>query len=327
MKLTRLTSCFIFLLFCSTALLSGCKEKNTDYPPRVWSEYSYTTSTIPYRDISTILYENDHSIWLGAKGKEGLLYNDGYNWSVFDSKNTGFDFDSITSIVRDGNAKLWVGWKSGLANYNEGKWMKINLFDGLCVTSVIVDGIGTIKVGIKGQNGGLATYTDNEWEFFNSSNSDIPSESINSIVSDKDQVLWIATSNTGVFTLKNSSWKKMSTDIPLLSQDFKCIAKAVDGSIWAGSAKSQLIHFFDTTYTVLNTGVSKPINSVLDIGNGDMWCATLGAGLIKFDGSNWESFTMENAALPSNEILCMASGGSGNLFFSVPGGKVLIIKQ
>ncbi|MFZ4547569.1 MAG: two-component regulator propeller domain-containing protein, partial [Bacteroidales bacterium] len=243
MKLIRLTNYFIFLACGSVLLLSGCKEKNEDYPPHVWSEYSYTTSAISYRDISTILYENDHSIWFGAKGNEGLLYNDGYKWNVFDNKNTGIDFDSITSIVKDGNGELWVGWKNGLASYDGVDWKKISLFDGLCVTSVAIEGIGIIKAGIKGQNGGLAIFMDNEWTSYNSSNSDIPSENINSIVSDKDQVLWAATADKGICKLKNTVWEKVSKDVPLLSQDFKCITAAVDGSIWAGSAKSQLIHF------------------------------------------------------------------------------------
>ena len=327
MKLTRLTYYFIFLSISSLALLSGCKEKNADYPPRVWSEYSYTSSTISNRDISAILYENDHSIWFGAKGKEGLLYNDGYNWSVFDNENTGVNFDSITSIVRDGNGKLWVGHKKGLASFDGVDWKKIAVFDGLCVTSVVVEGIGNLKVGIKGAAGGLAILTDNEWTFYDSLNSGIPSENTNSIVSDKDQVLWTATADNGICKLKNTVWEHVSKDIPLLSQDFRCIASAVDGSIWAASAKSQLIHFFDNTYTILNTGASKPINSVLATSNNSVWCATLGAGLIKFDGSNWESFTTGNAALPSNDILCLASGGGENLFFAIPGGKVLIIKQ
>jgi len=327
MKFDRLRTHFIFLLISGFALFAGCKEKNADYPPHVWSEYSYTSSTIHYRDISTILYENDHSIWLGAKGKEGLLYNDGYKWNVFDNTNIGINFDSITSIVRDGNGKLWVGHKKGLASFDGVDWKKIDLFDGLCITSVTIEGIGIIKAGIKGKNGGLAIFIDNEWTIYNSSNSDIPSENTNSIVSDKNQVLWAATADKGICKLKNTVWEQVSKDIPLLSQDFKCIAGAVDGSIWAGSDKSQLVHFYNDAFTVLNTGASKPINSVLVTSSNNVWCATEGNGLIKFDGTNWESYTKENASLPSNDILCLASAGFENLFFAVPGGKVLIIKQ
>ena len=55
------------LIACLT-LVQSCKEKNEEYPPHSWSEYKYTGSGIEARDISVIYFENDHSLWLGAKG-------------------------------------------------------------------------------------------------------------------------------------------------------------------------------------------------------------------------------------------------------------------
>jgi len=327
MKIFRFLFLLLLLSLGWIALLPSCKEKNAEYPPRSWSEYQYKSSAISPRDISVILYENDHSIWLGAKGSEGLLHFDGYKWNVLDKKKTGIDFDSITALSRDGNGKLWVGWKSGLANFDGSSWQKIDKFNGFRVTSVIIEGIGNIKISIKGESGGIAVLQNNEWTFYKQSNSEIPSGNINSIASDHEQALWMATSDNGIVRFKNNKWENMSNGIPLLSQDFTCITLAQDGSIWAGSAASQLIHFFNNTFTLYNTGTSKPITSIVIAGNGKVWCSTLGSGLIKFDGSTWNSFTMANASLPTNDILCLANFDTGNLIFSIPGGKVLIINQ
>lgn len=327
MKTFRFPFLFLLLVLAWIALLPSCKEKNAEYPPRSWSEYQYKSSTISPREISAILFENEHSIWFGAKGSEGLLHFDGYKWNVLDKDNTGINFDSITALTRDGNGKLWVGWKHGLANYNGNSWQNIDKFNGLLVTSVGVEGIGNIKVGIKGESGGIAVLQNNVWNFYMLSNSEIPSGNINSISSDHDQALWMATSDKGVVRYKNNEFKGMSNGIPLLSQDFTSITLAPDGSIWAGSSASQLIHFYNNTFTLFNTGTSKPITSIVIAGNGNVWCSTLGAGLIKFDGAGWKSFTMENASLPTNDILCLANFDSGNLLFSIQGGKVLIINQ
>jgi len=327
MKKFRRIIFFLLSISVSFAILLSCKEKNDEYPPRTWSDYSYTGSGIAARNISTLFYENEHSLWLGAQGSEGLLYFDGYTWNIFDKENTGIEFDSVTSISRDGNDKIWVGWKSGLATYDGSKWRNINQFSGLRVTSVAVEGIGIIRVGIKGVSGGLATLRNEEWKFETLTNSDIPSENINSMVSDHGQVLWMASADKGVMRLKNAEWQNISDNLPLITQNFGCITKAPDGSIWAGSTASQLIHFHTDTFTILNTGTSEPITSIVTTGDGNVWCSTPGAGLIKFDGINWTSYTIENAALPSDHILCLSAGSPGYLLFSTEGGKLNLIKQ
>jgi ligand-binding sensor domain-containing protein len=311
----------------SLVMMTSCKEKNEEYPPLNWSEYSYTGSGIPQREISAIYYENDHSLWLGAKGKEGLLHNDGYKWTVYDFASTGIDFDSITSIVRDGNNNLWVGWKSGLAVYDGNSWNEIVEFSGLMATSLVVEGIGKIRVGIKGKSGGLATLQNNEWHFQTLLNSDILSGNINSIVSDYNQVLWLASADKGIFQLKNEEWESISNDLPLSSKNFSSIAKAPGGSIWAGSQAAQLLHFLDDTFTILNTGTSKPITSVVVTDDETIWCGTSGAGIVSFDGKNWSGYTMENSDLPSNEIVCLTAASPGYLLFSVSGGKLYLLKQ
>lgn len=308
-------------------LITACKEKNDEYPPRSWSEYSYAGSEIAQRDISVIYYENDHSLWLGAKGKEGLLHNDGYKWNIYDFTTTGIDFDSITSIIRDGNNKLWVAWKSGLAYFDGNKWQEISQFKGLRVTSIAVEGIGKIRVGIKGKSGGMATLQNNEWFFQTLINSDIQSGNIISLVSDHDQVVWLTSTDKGIIRLKNEEWESMSAGLPLLSQNFSLITKAADGSIWAGSGASQLIHFHNDTYTILNTGTSKPITAIEVSEDETIWCGTFGAGIVRFDGKNWTGYTMENAAMPSNEIVCLTAASPGYLFFSVSGGKLYLLKQ
>lgn len=317
----------LIYLTSSLALLTACKEKNDEFPPRNWSEYSYTGSGIAERDISVIYYENDHSLWLGAKGKEGLLHNDGYGWTVYDNSTSGIYFDSITSIIRDGNNKLWVGWKSGLALFDGNKWQEISQFKGLRVTSVAVEGIGKIHVGIKGKSGGMATLQNTEWHFQTLVNSDIQSGDINSLVSDQDQVVWLTSADKGIIRFKNEEWESMSAGLPLLSQNFTAIAKAADGSIWAGSESSQLIHFYNDTYTILNTGTSKPITAIEVPEDETIWCGTFGAGIVCFDGKNWLSYTMENGAMPSNEIICLTAASPGYLFFSVSGGKLYLLKQ
>jgi len=316
----------IFSLLC-VLMLSSCKEKNEDFPPHKWSEFFFETEGIAPRSVSAIFFENDHSFWLGARGNEGILHKDAYKWNVYDKSVTGIDFDSITAIVRDGNGKLWVGWKSGLATFDGSKWQNISTFSGLKVTSVVVEGIGNIKVSVKGSSGGVASLSKSAWTFTTTTNSEIPSGNINAMASSPDQALWLATADSGIVKYNNGTWTNMIAGIPLLSKNFTCISAAPDGSIWAGSVASQIIRFYQNTITVLNTGTSAPITSLVVDDNKNVWCSTSGAGLIKFDGQNWTVFSATNSALPTNEILCMSKCFPGYLLFSRAEGQVYLFKQ
>lgn len=317
------TAAFIWLVF-----LPSCKEKNNEYPPRNWSEISYTDNEIKLRDISVIYYENDHSLWLGSKGTEGLLYNDGYKWNTFNKNNTGISFDSVTSIKRDGNGKLWVGFRTGLATLDGNSWSNIEQFSGLNITSIEVEGIERIRVGIKGKSGGIASLNQGAWSFETLTSSSVPSGNITAMVSDNNQVLWAATADKGVIRLKNSNWENISSNLPLISKNFTAISKSPDGSIWAANETSEFIHFYNDSFTILNTGVSKPVTSIVTPADGNMWSSTTGAGLIQFNGKNWKSYTTANdAALPADDILCLSQGYPGYLIFSLPGGKLYTIKQ
>lgn len=319
-------SFFLFALLCG-AILPSCKEKNEDFPPHRWNEFFFETEGIAPRSVSAIFFENDHSFWLGAQGSKGILHKDAYKWNVYDKSVTGIEFDSITSIVRDGNGLLWVGWKSGLATFDGNKWQNISIFSGLKVTSVVVEGIGNIKVSVKGESGGVASLNNSNWTFTTTANSGIPSDNINAMASSPDQALWLATSDSGIIKYNNGTWTNMIAGIPLLSKNFTCISAAPDGSIWAGSVASQIIRFYQNTITVLNTGTSAPLTSIFIDENKNVWCSTSGAGLIKFDGQNWTAFSADNSALPTNEILCMSKCFPGYLLFSRAEGQVYLFKQ
>ena len=326
MKRYRFHFLSLMITCCSMALLHSCKEKNVEYPLHTWSEYGYSGSDIPTRDISVICFENDHSLWLGSKNNQGLLWFNGEKWFVYDQLTTGIEFDSITSIVRDGNGLLWVGAKNGLASFNGTTWQKVDALSGFRITSLAVEGIGNIKASIKGSSAGLASLLNNLWSFHTPTNSGIPSTQINAIASDHNQVLWLATSDKGIIRFNNHQWNNISSPYPLLSQHFTSIITAPDGSIWAGSEASELFQFHNDSVTILNTGTSKPITSIIITDDNSIWCSTLGAGLVKFNSTTWTSYSIDNADLPSNDILYITRGASGNLFFSTSGGKLLIIK-
>lgn len=71
------------------------------------------------------------------------------------------------------------------------------------------------------------------------------------------------------------------------------------------------------------------LNLVVD-DDGVLWCGSgdlSGKGLFRFDGSTWTTFTMENSALPSNDIYRMAIGCNGTVWASTYGRGVVALPR
>lgn len=309
----------ILLLICSS-----CKELNEDYPPVNWTIFFFESENIPSRPVSAILYEKQNSIWLGCLHNEGILHHDGYGWKIFNKGNTGIEFDSITGFLRDGNGLLWISWKSGLATYDGTEWDMVPELSGKCITSLALEGIGTVWAAIygDGDSGGLARFTNNSWSFF-TAKTGFPSSRITSVTLDDRQNIWAGTSDKGIIKFKSGSWKITDhSTISTLSDQINAITTDSQGTVWAVTAASQLVCLNRDEPFLMNTGVPSAIRTIV-AHEGILWMGTEGNGLVTFDGHHWKSYTQANSRLPGDAIIAAAPGPSGNVLLSYPSGEVI----
>jgi len=316
-------------LFIPILAFTSCKERNDAYPPAPWTNYFFEKDNIAPRAISAILVLNDHDEWFGSRGAEGLIHNDGYTWTVFDQTNTGIQFDSITSILMDGNGLLWVSWKSGAATYDGTSWKNIPELSGRKVTSLALQGIGILWAGIDGdsQTGGLACFSNGSWTIYNPAGSGIPSSHITSVVIDHNQDIWAGSTDKGVIHRIGDVWLSFyDGTLNIRSSDFSSLALDPEGNVWAGNAASQLVKFGGEAPVVLDTGTGKEITSVVAGNDGKIWAGTMGAGLVSFDGSNWISYTVQNMRLPGDTIIALAVHPDGHTLASFRDGHIIYFK-
>jgi ligand-binding sensor domain-containing protein len=319
----------LFFILVSILALASCKEKNPDYPPVSWSPFFYSQEGIAARAISAVLVPDDHTEWFGSRGTEGILFNEGYGWRSFDATTTGIPFDSITSLLQDGNGLIWAAWKSGLAVYDGNTWNSVPEFTGKMVTSLALQGIGIVWAGIDGsrESGGVARYSNGSWLFMNPLNSDIPSSHITSLLADFDQNLWCCSSDKGVFRQSSGSWRNLTENAEIRSSHFTSLAIDAAGVVWSANTASQLIRFTSSGVTILNTGTGKPVTHLLASGDGKIWMGTSGAGLLAFDGKSWISYSVRNSRLPSDTITALALHPDGRVLAAFPDGHIIIFRK
>jgi ligand-binding sensor domain-containing protein len=312
-------STLLFFIILLSLYFFACKERNDDFPPVSWSTYYYDNTHPP---VTSMLILNDHCEWFGLEGSGGVVYGNGITHEQYSADESSIPFDSVTSLLLDGNNVLWAGHKKGLAKFYDNQWEIIPQFQGLHVTSLAVKGIGELWVGFHGTSlsGGLAVKRENNWTFF----TDAPSYLVNTLLADRFQQLWVGTEDKGLFKFDGNTWLSTTDDLSLDEPaSITCLCNDPDGNVAAGTKDSQLIIFSDKDPLLLTTGTSKPIGNILYDTNGKLWIATSGAGLLTLEGSSWGSYNILNSKLPSDTIKAITRHPGHFITAAFPDGRLL----
>lgn len=319
----RIRNKFLFLLFLLPSLVllasfSGCKEKNEDYPPKLWSNYFYKTEYISARPISAILWESTHSRWLGSQNTDGLIYDDGYGWKMFNSENTGIEHKGINSLLRTPDQLLWEANQNGLHFYTNKKWT--SLLVGKKVTHIAAEGVSNLWIGIENQETPLAHFKNGNLIYYQQSN--LPFEVVHGLCVDSLQNLWLAT-NKGLCLYSNEAFQFI--DLPKLAHP-QLIASSPNSGIWISSDSYNLTSISNYGINTFNTGSNSGISNLLVLKNGNVWCMTYEGDLLSKTKGGWILFKATEQGLPTAKHLTLAEGPDGYLLISYEDGRVISFK-
>lgn len=145
------------------------------------------------------------------------------------------------------------------------------------------------------------TRLDPNWVVYNKQNSPLNSNSVNSVVQDKNGTYWIGLSPEKVDTQRiggglarfdGVNWKFYTTansQIPSNYVQWVCVDSS--GNIWIATINGGVAKFDGTAWQVFNTANS-PITSntiyyVTAEKTGAIWIGTWSDGVVKYDGGNW----------------------------------------
>ena len=154
-----------------------------------------------------------------------------------------------------------------------------------------------------------------KWINYNTTNSDIPSDSINCIAIDGLGNKWIGTYK-GLAKLDGTNWTVYNTsnsDLP--NNNIKCIAIDKQGNKWIISGG--VLVKFDNSYWAIYENSGLPNNYFNCIKTDELGNKWIGLGhdeLAKFDDTNWNVY---NPGWPyiTRFILSLAVDGSNNVWF------------
>jgi ligand-binding sensor domain-containing protein len=272
----------------------------------------------PFNDLSinSISIATDDKIWMGCStilvsgSTGGILSFDGMQWVHSDTLNSGLQDMNISPIYADDGGTIWYGC-AGLGmvgNFNGTEW---KLFDASSakldhgyVRQIVHTSTGEAFIGtrttneLNNQPGSWLTRFD--WDSW----SPVPGYDNYSyaIAIGSGDELYIK-NPSGIRKLDGSTWSDIPAT-PVLSTpqqvpvNLECLACDASGGLW--------IDYIDHVDSYFDPQVG--------------WWYVVFEGLAHFDGTSWETFTVDNSSLPGSEITQVTVDQQGIVWVSTTSG-------
>jgi ligand-binding sensor domain-containing protein/signal transduction histidine kinase len=285
------------------------------YQQFVWREQQ----GLPQNTVQAITRTRDGYLWLGTLA--GAARFDGMHFSVFDNGNTDAIKGSyITALLEDRQGTLWLTSDSGgLVSYRDGRFSLYTRQDGLpgdTTKFLLEDREGNLWIGgegglVKRKEGQFTVYTTREG---------LPSGHVSSLLEDPDGSLWIG-SEDGLARFKDGRFTVYRTGDGLAHNHVRSLCRDASGTLWVGTnnglSRFQNHRLSSTGLPDTLTHVSIPV--LYKDREGYLWIGTLGNGLFRYKGDQFERYTTKEG-LPGDRIVAIYQEPEGDIWVGTDGG-------
>jgi hypothetical protein len=201
--------------------------KTTDSEP-TWQIFQTTNSGLISDQVLSLAQDKAGHIWFGTA--MGVAEFDGTSWVSYRASDLGLSSEYVVSVFASPDGLFYAGTLTGAALLDEKTWLPISQTEGQAVLSVtsssdggtiwlgMGNGVGTydrsdgswtfmpVAAAVKHlildsrnvlwaatSGAGLARLQENKWVYYNTSNSEIPFNTVNWVLEVEPGLLWIGT--------------------------------------------------------------------------------------------------------------------------------------
>lgn len=237
--------------------------------------------------IRTLQEDESSHLWIGTYGAGLLLFNGKHTLRI--DKNNELAKKIILDIKPGKNGSMWIATSSdGVCYWNstDSTFSWLNENDGLSnnhVRLIMQDTWGNYWFATSG--GGISKYSGQQFDHYDKSKG-LPGNFIYSIYQDRKGLLWIGVSDKGICTYNGQNFIPLYKDSNLISGRVKAICEDKDSAIWFGIDGIGLIRYKQSQFISIEELNGKYIRDIKTDSSGNIWIATLGAGLYKISTTN-----------------------------------------
>lgn len=309
-------------IFFILGYLTGCEK--TDYDlidpdtAGIWTQFTSGNSGLLGNEVRDMVVDMKGNLWVTCYGSGLAKYSNG-TWTKFNTSNSDILSNNVTATESTSDGRIIVGTNNGVAILNaSGQWSSYN--DPL-VTTMDVYCVRMIS------DGSLWIGTYNEGFYINKAtvySHSLSGFTVYSIEEDQSGNVWMGTSN-GLLKWDGISWTNISNTAGLPSGSVTSLFVDSKNRLWIGVLDADKVYLLDNTGIhgiSLLTGLTKnEIRDICEDKHGDIWFATYGGGLIRYDGVIPHSYKTYNAftsgLFAEDKINCIVKDMDGNMWFGL----------
>lgn len=289
--------------------------------PLTKSIFNYTTKNgLSSNSVECVFVDREDNLWIGTAGN-GLqqLYNELYSYHYISELGQKLSINASTKL----HGQIILASKKGVGYYNNEK------IDFVKHPSVKDKNINTLiqfkdKLFFSNTDGELFE-SDTLFKRINKIGLKTLNQklSINSLNADNDHLLVCTTSGLYVVDPTDFSYTLLNTENGLLHNNVKFVFSDSKKHLWVCSPGT-LIYYLDNFNTVKKFSdvpglKSFSTNSVCEDKNNNIWIASVGDGVFKYNGKYFENFNVSNG-LRSNFCYGIASDNKNGIWVAHSNG-------
>lgn len=325
---TGLVGAALILSSCAGRRLFSDHDIVTKTPPSgpiVWKQYN--THSDPVR---TMVMDGD-DLWMGTMKGVIQFSLKSAEYRIYTPRNThgGFMARAVYILSIDPKGNKWVGtYGGGLSRFDGQAWKRYSTDDGLgdnWVYDIEYDRNGTMWVATWN---GVSVFDGERFKTYRVADG-LPDKWVYSIALDHDGVFWFGTEG-GISRFDGKSWINFSNEDGTGAEFKERPAGAAaasppppaeggeDEGPGKGYGSSFLQHHMNAGKQNAAANPNFIISSAVD-GQNRKWFGTWGAGVARFDGTKWTSYTTKDG-LGGDYIYTLVPDGEGRVWAGTNGG-------
>ncbi len=306
------------------------------------------------------LLDQSGDLWVGSLDN-GVSRFDGSLWTQYNSGN-GFLNNSVWDIYEDRDGNIWFGTGGGVAIYDGSAWESLTKADGLptdTIRAITQDDYGNMWLGTDSSqiviynDTSLTIYTAahkipdiNTWvieeindtmyaggdlgivsysyktAWTNYVKGSMPSDTIQTLLVDTDDNLWLGTWGKGLSLYNGTNWYNIDQTGGLSGNDVYDLAQDPEGNIWVATSSGGITKITKSSIDIFSgtDGLAGTLwYSIAADKDTNIWIGS-NAGLNLYDGTTFSNFTTTDG-LPSNHVTAILPRDNGDLWIGTVTGS------